>query len=217
MHYARDIRLWFARMFADRVALVSCYVWLRSEHDRILGNSLQQDANDVGPWAYCFRPGIGYGRNAKPFIERGIAVTGIEISGTAIALARAELGMQFPIHHGSVSNMPFDDRTYDGIYCHGLLYLLDAAGRAKCLEDCRRQLAPGGEMVFTLISKDAPMYAQGPKLGEDWYERLPGLPMYFYDEHSVRREFGADAQLSATSELAHGVSIPFLQVVCKNV
>jgi SAM-dependent methyltransferase len=160
-------------------------------------------------------PGIGYGRNAKPFIERGIAVTGIEISGTAIALARAELGMQFPIHHGSVSNMPFDEQTYDGIYCHGLLYLLDAAGRAKCIEDCKRQLAPGREMVFTLISKDAPMYAQGPKLGEDWYERLPGLPMYFYDEHSVRREFGSSAQISKIDEPSHGAAIPFLQVTCR--
>lgn len=29
-------------------------------------------------------PGIGYGRNAQPFIANGITVTGIEISQTAI-------------------------------------------------------------------------------------------------------------------------------------
>lgn len=34
-------------------------------------------------------PGIGYGRNAKVFIDNGINVTGIEISKTAIDLARA--------------------------------------------------------------------------------------------------------------------------------
>ena len=33
-------------------------------------------------------PGIGYGRNAKVFIENSINVTGIEISKTAIDLAR---------------------------------------------------------------------------------------------------------------------------------
>ena len=27
-------------------------------------------------------------------------------------------------------------------------------------------------MIFTVISKDAPMYGQGPKLGDDWYEVL---------------------------------------------
>lgn len=61
-------------------------------------------------------PGVGYGRNAKPFLERGMAVTGIEISETAIALARSQLGLDFPIHHASVSSMPLDDRQYDGIF-----------------------------------------------------------------------------------------------------
>ena len=37
-------------------------------------------------------PGIGYGRNAKPFLERGMSVTGIEISETAIGLARTRMG-----------------------------------------------------------------------------------------------------------------------------
>lgn len=33
-------------------------------------------------------PGIGYGRNAKVFMDNGIDVTGIEISKTAIELAK---------------------------------------------------------------------------------------------------------------------------------
>ena len=33
-------------------------------------------------------PGVGYGRNAKVFIDNGIKVTGIEISKTAIELAK---------------------------------------------------------------------------------------------------------------------------------
>jgi len=37
-------------------------------------------------------PGIGYGRNAMPFLERGMSVTGIEISETAIGLARTGMG-----------------------------------------------------------------------------------------------------------------------------
>lgn len=33
-------------------------------------------------------PGIGYGRNAVPFLEVGMKVTGIEISETAVNLAK---------------------------------------------------------------------------------------------------------------------------------
>lgn len=161
-------------------------------------------------------PGVGYGRNAKPFLESGMAVTGIEISQTAIEMARARLDI--PIHHGSVTDMPFNQQIYDGIFCYGLLYLLDAEGRAKLLADCARQLRDGGRMVFTVISKDAPMYGRGARLGEDWYEILPGMKMYFYDEAAVRREFGAYGicEVVAVEEgAAGGGGFPFFCVSCK--
>lgn len=163
-------------------------------------------------------PGIGYGRNAKAFLDRGMAVTGIELSETAIALARSRLGLRIPIHHGSVADMPFDDRPYDGVFCHALIHLLDAAGREKLIRDCHRQLTPGGHLIFTVISKKAPMYGQGTRLGDDWYERLPALRMFFYDAGSVEREFGPHG-LVELSELEEpspgGGSLPFLVVVCR--
>lgn len=161
-------------------------------------------------------PGVGYGRNAKPFVECGMSVTGIEVSPSAIAMARSELGLYFPIHHGSVEDMPFDASVYDGVFCYGLAYLLDAPGRAKFFADCFRALRPGGSMVFTLVSKTAPMYGQGPKLGEDWYERAPGMPMFFYDEHSITRELGAYGitEVSRIDEPVQGGSFPFFNVTC---
>jgi SAM-dependent methyltransferase len=163
-------------------------------------------------------PGIGYGRNAKPFLERGMRVTGIEISETAIALARSKLGLDITIHHGSVLDMPFDDRQYDAVFSFGLIYLLDAAGRVKLLRDCASQLAPGGSMVFTVISKDFDMYGKGEKLGEDWYEIHPGMRMYFYDDTSIQREFGAfgPVEISKIDEpMPNGIMRPFLNVICK--
>lgn len=161
-------------------------------------------------------PGIGYGRNARPFLERGLSVTGIEISATAIALARSQLGLDVPIHHGSVTDMPFDQRRYDGVFCHGLIHLLDERGRAKLIDDCFRQLEAGGQMVFTAITTAAPMYGQGAKLGEDWFERLPGLPMFFYSEAAVRREFGPAGLVgfSPLDEPSHGGALPFFNIVC---
>jgi SAM-dependent methyltransferase len=162
-------------------------------------------------------PGVGYGRNAKVFLEHGMSVTGIEISQTAIGLARSELGLNIPIHHGSVADMPFDHRQYGGIFCHGLLYLLDPSGRAKLLRDCGRQLRPGGQMVFTLMSKKGPLYGQGTRLGDDWYEIQPGVPMYFFDAQSAERELSPYGQLEITEldePSVHGGSFPFLNVVC---
>ncbi len=162
-------------------------------------------------------PGVGYGRNAKLFVDEGMSVTGIEISETAISLARSEMRLDSPIHHGSVSDMPFDERQYDGIFCYGLIYLLDADGRAKLIRDCWQQLAPGGSMIFTVISKDAPMYGKGVRLADDWYEIHPGMKMYFYDAESVEHEFGAYGlveQSKIEEPLHNGSSFPFISVVC---
>ena len=162
-------------------------------------------------------PGVGYGRNAKPFLERGMRVTGIEISETAIALARSRLDLDITIHHGSVSNMPFDAHQYDAVFCFGLIYLLDAAGRHKLLHDCARQLVPGGPMIFTVISKDFEMYGKGVKLDEDWFETHPGVKLFFYDPESIAREFGplGPVEISHIDEpMLDGSTRPFLNVLC---
>lgn len=163
-------------------------------------------------------PGIGYGRNAVPFLTRGMSVTGIEISRTAIGLSRSKLGLDLVIHEGSVEDMPYDDARCDAVFCHGLLYLLDSPAREKLIADCHRQLAPGGHMIFTVIGKGAPMYARGERLGEDWYETSPGVSMFFYDEASIERDLGAFG-LIATADIeepaAGRATFPFLFAVCR--
>ncbi|MGG2028372.1 class I SAM-dependent methyltransferase [Gottfriedia sp. S16(2024)] len=134
-------------------------------------------------------PGIGYGRNAKIFTENGINVTGIEISKTAIELARQN-GIDFTIFHGSVTDMPFDQKLYDGIFCYALIHLLNKHEREKFIKDCYNQLKPNGYMVFTTISKDAPMFGKGKQLDKDYFEIMEGIKMFFYDSDSIKQEFG---------------------------
>ncbi|MFL8937315.1 methyltransferase domain-containing protein [Rossellomorea oryzaecorticis] len=165
-------------------------------------------------------PGIGYGRNAKVFMENGMDVTGIEISKTAIELAR-ESGLEIPIFHGPVSDMPFDDRQYDGIFSYALLHLLSEEERVKFIRDCYAQLKPGGYMVFTTISKDAPMYGKGTQLGEDYFEIMDGVKMFFYDEDSIKRDFGDYGLLEVTEMMephknAEGKPpFPFMVITCR--
>ncbi|MBT2686751.1 class I SAM-dependent methyltransferase [Bacillus sp. ISL-47] len=134
-------------------------------------------------------PGFGYGRNAKVFIENGIDVTGIEISKTAIELAR-DNGLNMDIYHGSVTDMPFDDKLYAGIFCYALIHLLNKSEREKFIHSCYNQLKPDGYMIFTAISKEAPMYGKGKQLGKDYFEIMEGVKMFFYDSDSIKQEFG---------------------------
>ncbi len=133
-------------------------------------------------------PGIGYGRNAKMFIDNNINVTGIEISKTAIDLARQN-GINIDIYHGSVEDMPFEDKLYEGIFSYALIHLLNESERGKFISDCYKQLKPGGYMVFTTISKKAPMFGKGKKINESYYETMEGVKIFFYDAESIKKDF----------------------------
>ena len=144
---------------------------------------LQQQIRDI------LIPGVGYGRNAGIFLDNGITVTGIEISETAIRLAKESGRPDFKIHHGSVTQMPFDNKRFDGIFCYALVHLLNKPGRKKLIRSCYDQLNPGGYMIFTVVSKKSELYGRGRLLSNDRYEISRGLEVYFYDLDSARNEF----------------------------
>lgn len=157
-------------------------------------------------------PGIGYGRNAQIFRDSGIAVTGIEISKTAIEMARKHYGTDMTIYHGSVTDMPFDGSQYNGIFCYALIHLLDSSEREKLIRDCYDQLEEDGYMVFTAISKDAPTYGKGKFISTDRYEIFEGVKMFFYDRESIHAEFGK-AGLFEITEIEE--SQPFYLIKCR--
>ena len=105
-------------------------------------------------------PGFGYGRNARLFVDNGFRVTGIEISGSAIGLARKN-GLNCEIHHGSVTSMPFDQQKFDGIFCYATLHLLNKQERRKFLCACYDQLIKNGLMIFVVATTDNGLYGSG--------------------------------------------------------
>jgi len=157
-------------------------------------------------------PGIGYGRNAQIFRDNGITVTGIEISQTAIDLAKKHFGEKLKIYHGSVTEMPFDDNLYDGIFCYGLIYLLDKEDRKKLIKDCFSQLTENGFIIFTAITKDAKTYGQGVLISKDRFEMFGGVKIFFYDKETIDEEFG-DAGLFEVTEVNE--NYPFHIIKCK--
>lgn len=133
-------------------------------------------------------PGFGYGRNAQVFTENGFDVSGIEISKTAIDLAKQHYKGNYKLFEGSVNDMPFDTELYDGIYCYALLHLLSEAERAKFIQNCFRQLKMGGVMVFiTLSTKDA-RFGKGEELARNTFLTKHGLNLFFYDAHSIQKD-----------------------------
>lgn len=157
-------------------------------------------------------PGIGYGRNAQIFTDNGMTVTGIEISQTAIDLAKKYFGKDLTIYRGSVTEMPFDNNLYDGIFCYGLIYLLDKDEREKLIQDCFNQLTENGFMVFTAITKDAETYGRGTQISKDQFEMFGGVKIFFYDKETIEEDFG-NAGLFEVTEVVE--NYPFHLIKCR--
>jgi SAM-dependent methyltransferase len=157
-------------------------------------------------------PGIGYGRNAKIFMDNGMKVTGIEISQTAIELAKKHFGNDLTIYHGSVTEMPFYDRLYDAVFCYGLIYLLDNNERKKLIQDCFNQLTENGFMIFTVITKGAQTYGQGTQISKDRFEMFGGVKIFFYDRETIEEEFGIVGLFEVTEVIEN---YPFYLIKCR--
>ncbi len=127
-------------------------------------------------------------------------------------MAARHYGTDMVIHHGSVTNMPFDNYQYDGIFCYALIHLLDSGEREKLIHDCYHQLSAGGYMVFTVITKEAQTYGQGKLVSRDRYEMFGGVKMFFYDLASIHAEFDQFGLFEIT-EVAE--NYPFFLIKCK--
>lgn len=133
-------------------------------------------------------PGFGYGRNAKIFLDQGFNVTGIEISQSAIDLARKS-SINCKIFHGSVTSMPFDNAEYDGIFCYALIHVLNRLERRSFLKACFKQLKVGGMMFFVVASTRTSMFGTGAYLSKNRFRIAKGLNVFFYDDFAIKKEF----------------------------
>lgn len=163
-------------------------------------------------------PGIGYGRNAKPFLDAGLSVTGIEISPTAIEMLKRAYGTRIHVHHGSVVDMPFGQKSFDSIFSFAVLHLLDQSQRQQFIEATYAQLKPGGTAVFVTIADTAPMFGTGTRLADRLYETRPGVRLYFYEESSICEDSG-DFGLASVSPITEpgdsaGPALDFLWIEC---
>lgn len=194
-----------------------------SSNDKMWGENPTDNAKHVlelfqkNKFRSLLVPGFGYGRNAKVFYDSGFDVTGIEISKTAIDRARKYFGNEVTIHHGAVSNMPFDAACFDGIYCYSLIHLLDKVDRPKLIENCFTQLNPNGLMVFVALSTNDTRFGVGHEVEKNTYYSPNGLNLYFYDEAALEEAFGNYniIQLKEINETEEAPKERHWMVVCR--
>ena len=98
--------------------------------------------------------GCGAGVDLARFARGGASVVGVDLSSSAIDLARANFEQQsltgdFRVADGEA--LPFEDNSFDLVFAHGVVQY--TADPQRLVDECRRVLKPGGEAVFQVYNR----------------------------------------------------------------
>ena len=133
----------YATMFASE----ETYWWYQGLHDQAK-KALERCRQAVpGPFR-LLDAGCGTGRMLE--LAGGDATVGLDLSGTALSLARRRTAR--PLARASVAAVPFRDASFDAVLSLDVLANLPGDGPARALADFRRVLVPGGRLVLNLVA-----------------------------------------------------------------
>ncbi|PWT84042.1 MAG: hypothetical protein C5B57_05545 [Blastocatellia bacterium] len=98
--------------------------------------------------------GCGAAVDLARFAKGGALVTGVDLSSSAIQLARANFaqqGLQGAFQVADGEQLPFTEGSFDLVYAHGVVQY--TANPSRLVEECRRVVAPGGEAIFQVYNR----------------------------------------------------------------
>jgi SAM-dependent methyltransferase len=98
--------------------------------------------------------GCGAGVDLARFARGGARVSGVDLTESAVALARANFAQQQLAGHFEVADaerLPFADATFDFVYAHGVVQY--TANPQRLVDECHRVLRPGGQAVFQVYNR----------------------------------------------------------------
>lgn len=129
--------------------------------------------------------GCGIGTDLVRFARGGARVTGVDLSETAVALARRNMTLH-GLHGGLFAmadgaTLPVPDAVFDVVYAHGVLqYSADPRG---IVTEAQRVLRPGGTAVFMVYNRVSWLMALSTimKVGLE-HQDAPGLRFYSIPE-----------------------------------
>ena len=98
--------------------------------------------------------GCGAGTDLARFAKGGAIVTGVDLSSSAIELARqnfAQQGLSADLREADGERLPFADNAFDFVFAHGVVQY--TAHDQALVDECRRVLTPGGTAVFQVYNR----------------------------------------------------------------
>jgi ubiquinone/menaquinone biosynthesis C-methylase UbiE len=106
------------------------------------------------PGGHLLEIGCGAGWESVAWAKAGMKVNSIDLSENALKLAKKNVEhnqVDVDLRHANAEDLPFEDNTFDIVVSFGVLHQTQSTQRA--INEAKRVLKPGGEMIVTLYYK----------------------------------------------------------------
>ena len=175
------------RWFYDLVTTISALSVGGVNRLRSLGLTALQDKISKG--APVLDLCCGSGETAAPWIEAGFAVTGLDLSPKALALA-AERTPQLQCIEGMAEKPPLNTNQFEAIQISLALHEFSSEERRQVLKACMRLLQPGGWLVLIDLHPAGPCLKLPQQLFCALFETETAIQMLQADLPKQLREMG---------------------------
>jgi len=119
--------------------------------------SFIEESLRAAPAAEILDVGCGYGRHAIELVQRGLNVTGLDLSLPLLLRAAEEAqkrSLSVNFVHADMREMPFDQK-FDGAYCMLTSFgYFDEEANLRVAEGIARALKPGGRFLLDIVNRD---------------------------------------------------------------
>lgn len=98
--------------------------------------------------------GVGIGADFVRFLRAGAVATGVDLTDRAIEITRRRVrdeGLTAHLQVADAESLPFGDQSFDLVYSWGVLH--HTPNTDVAIAECRRVLAPGGELRLMLYHR----------------------------------------------------------------
>lgn len=149
--------------------------------------------------------GCGPGRDARLLAQRGLDLTGVDVSEEMINLARESSDSEF--HVMDVRDLEFETGSFDGIWCSSTIFFLEKVEMQQVLESFSDLLVEEGILYINFKE------GSGTYIKERWGSSVEETRVQQDEAEDMLEEAGFDVLESQRVDVPHSTS--YLNFLCR--
>ena len=135
--------------------------------------------------------GCGNGKTVLALSKKGFRVTGVDFSQSAIDMCRETIPSSGDFVCASVTNLPFEDSSFDGVVAFHVLEHLTADEMKEAVGELSRILVPGSHILLKCFAKGDMRSEKGETIDDSSVIRGNGILYHYFDEDELVSYFSS--------------------------